>query len=208
MFKYFTLALIGIFFLGCKSDVDNGVSGTKEEKTNVYEIDEVRMSLPVAYEFINSSQELTKIMDAKGQNILKNDPELMNFIAREMNMNRMFYFDGKSSEQLNFVYVDRTGPRFPFTEKVISMYITMYETQCASRYPDGDYRVEKLDQKLLTVWENEILKVRHKHIKGNMEWYTNQYLMKMKSTKRTLLIWEYNYNGGKTDLERYITTIY
>lgn len=209
MYKNIFLLLIGVVVLAsCSSDASDTSSEQKEEPVTVHAIDEARLSLPVAYEKINAVQDLKKMLETKGGKITSADPGFLNFLTREIGLGRYLYFDGKSHENLNFVYVDRTGPRFPFTEDVISKYIDMYEAQTKARFPEGSYSNEKLSHKIQTVWENEMLVVRHRHQLGKLEWFTTQYLIKMKSTKRTFLIFEYDYNGGKTNLERYITTIY
>jgi hypothetical protein len=225
MIKNITLVLAIFGFLcSCENDGKGPSSATATAETEqstskvpttnddsgltIHEVGVLRMSLPKAYEQIYSVQDLQKLFDEEVQDIKKADPGLFNVIVDNIGLNRKFYFDTKSDKKLNYVYFDEVGPRFPLNESTIEAFISMYEKNNKAQYASQKYSFERLDQKTMKVWGNQILKFRHKHSLGNTEWFTNQYLIFFEQDRRSLIVIEHDYNGGKTDLEKYITTVY
>ena len=209
MIKNITLLLVLAGLLAaCNNETKETAVSSDSVETKIHEIGVLRLTLPAAYEPINAVQDLKKMFDSEAKNITDVDPGLFDVMVGEMGMNRRYYFDTQSDKNLNYIYFDEVGPRFPLTDQIIAQFISMYEQQNLSRYLERNYKQEKLDQRIINVWENRILKFRHKHTLDKMVWYTNYYLLFLKEDRRSLIVIEHDYNGGGLDLEQFITTIY
>jgi hypothetical protein len=200
--------LVAISINSCKNDSSQNVAGSKTTDVTVHEMDELRLTLPATYQYINSVQDLKQFFENHGGEIAETDTGLFDWMVNETGMNRRFYFDAKSDDQFNFVYVDLVGPRFPLQDQLVNNYVGMYEKQLTIRYASRQYKLEKLDLKRMTVLQNEIVNVKHKHTLDDLVWYTDHYYIQMKGNRRSLILVSYDYNGGGLDLKDYLTTVY
>ena len=198
--------LVGILWVSCNNEPSATSSG-KQPEVQIHEIDELKLTLPVNYKNVNAVQDLRTLLEKSGGKVTAADPGLLEVMVNEMERDRWYFYDTESDKNLNYLYFDRVGPRFPLEENLISKYIEMFENQCKAQYQGRNYTIEKLDQKIMNVSGNEILKFRHKHTLDKLEWFTNYYLIQMQSNRRTLVVISYDYNGGQLDLEKYITSI-
>jgi hypothetical protein len=209
MIKRITLfVLIVLSANSCKNDQAQNSTDTKNTEVTVHEMDELRLTLPSNYEYINAIQDLQRFFDENGGKIAQTDPGLFDVIAKDIGMNKQFYFDASGGANFNYVYVDLVGPRFPLQDQLVNNYVGMFEKQFIIRFASRQYKLEKLDLKRMTVLQNEIVNVKHKHTLDGLVWYTDHYYIQMKGNRRSLILVSYDYNGGGLDLKDYLTTVY
>lgn len=203
-----------LFFLGavtlfsCGNENNSSNNDVKNKEVTVHEIDELRLTLPSSYKYINAVQELNGFFEQHGGKIAQTDPGLLNAMVDEIEMDKRFYFDGEAGDNFNYVYFDGVGPRFPLQDQIINNYIGMYEKQCALQYASRQYKLEKLSTERMTVLQNEIVNIKHKHSLDDLVWYTDHYYIQMQGNRRSLILISHDYNGGGLNLRDYLTTVY
>ena len=191
-----------LFFLSCENT-------PSQPKADIeYNIDNVRILLPRAFQKISSKQEVVAkfFPNQPIENLSPLNQILLNELI-QFNGNQQHWFVKYENEQLEFIALKTDGPPLRPSPDVTSRILETYEDKLYREYltPDSTYRHVLIEDKIKGAHMVQYFKFKYFHSNEGNDWFTTNYLIY--SNSRTIGLAIYSQKKEYNDLENHMQFI-
>lgn len=201
--KKILFLLTSFFLLGNCSD---NSSNTSSNPNTEYDIDNVRILFPKAYQKITSATEINNtFFDGKDTLDLTNQFLLDKFLALGKNQNH--WFAKLENKKLGFITLKTNGPVLILNKENTDYLLGQYEALLERIFQKNNpnYTFRKIDEKLKGAHRVKFLKFKYAHSHDDLEWFSTNYLIY--SNNRTIEVSIFSLDKEHLDLENFMQFI-